>query len=276
MSLGLKPGSIVSFIVLLLVVICINNWYEGPQGRHYRPTRPATASAAAPSHPTPHVRPSDGDLSDPDRIIASVSATYDVPAGLLYGVWRKESGGLRHGWGTSPSWHVPSELVAPGGRCVREYDQAKCDRHYRALQAICSQQRGGRPICDPRTMRTSYALAMGPMQLMPETVLRTTADGTGTWTTFAVDYDGDGVVDPLSLPDAMAMSARFLRHFYETKRGEMGELEAWQWAANRYYGSQSAGYFEGTTGGRLGIIDHWRQWCETHGTCRSRELLASN
>lgn len=261
-------------ILVLLVLWQVKVWHDEND-----PRPSATAAGAAPrttvhSNPTPN--PNRRDLRESRELIRAVSETYDVPAGLLYGIWRKESGGLASGYGTSASWHRASDLASPGSRCFREYNAERCGNWFTGLQAVCSQLRNGRPICDANEVRTSYAFAMGPMQLLPSSVLAVRPDGTTTWTAYAVDFDRDGTVDPHSLPDAMAMAARHVRLHYEQRAAGMSANDAWIWAANRYYGSQTAGYYEGTTAGRRGIQDYWREWCETISSCTSREMVASN
>lgn len=231
--------------------------------------------ATPPVHKTVIVKnPNGRDLSKSVELIRAVSETYEVPAGLLYGIWRVESGGLASGYGTN--WSRASELIAPGSRCVSQYGEPRCQSWWAGLRAVCSQRRNGTPVCDPNEVRTSYAFAMGPMQLLPSSVLAVRPDGSAAWTSNAVDFDGDGVVDPHSLPDAMAMAARHVRSNFEQRSAAVAPNEAWVWAANRYFGSQTAGYYEGTTAGRQGVQGYWREWCEKMSPCAGRELLASN
>lgn len=210
---------------------------------------------------------------DPGLIIKSVSRDFDVPAGALYGIWMKESSGLRSGWGSSPGWLSAAEQSAPGSKCHGHYGSARCGRWWRALEVICNQRRpDGSAVCDPRQVRTSYALAMGPMQILPTHLADERPDGTFAWTGNVVDYDGDGVVDPHSLPDALAIAAKLIRRFYDREQD-------WRRAVNRYYGSQTAGYFVGTDSS-VGVAEHWERWCSVPGHCRERYrdngLVASN
>lgn len=250
---------------VLIIYLIVMDWHD-EQASH----APAPVPVAAAAVPSP---PFNG--NNDRELIVAVATTYGVPAGLLYGIWQKESGGLRGGWGSRGSWLRAGDLARPGSRCYSEYSSERCERWWRGLTAICNQRRNGTPICDPNEVRTSYAFAMGPMQLLP-TSLVTGADGSMSWNAeVAVDFDGDGVVDPHSLPDAMAMAARHVRRHYDQRAPSMGENDAWIWAANRYYGSQTAGYYEGS-GRRLGIQDHWRQWCRITGMCDSGIAVASN
>lgn len=231
----------------------------------YATPRRASASSALPAGDADPVSPPP-DGASPHDLIRRVSVDFDVPAGLLYGIWQKESGGLGSGWGNGGSWYLARDMARPGSICMERYG-ARCARHWEALQLICDQRRrDGSRVCNPEEVRTSYALAMGPMQHMPAEIAVIAADGSASWGRRAVDYDQDGVVDPHDLDDAMAMSASFLRRYYESKVEELGESGAWRWAANRYFGSQTAGYYDGTDD-RRGVAHHWNVWCERYGSC---------
>jgi hypothetical protein len=283
MKLTASPGIMIG--LLCLIVYMLYQWQGPPNfldgtrwdpNRRPRVTAPRTA-APSPSVPsTPNVvNPNGRNLQDPNELIRAVSETYDVPAGILYGIWRKESDGLRSNWGTGNGWYRAPTLVAPGGRCIREYNADRCNRWWQGLQAVCNQRRNGAPICDPAQVYVSYAYAMGPMQVLPSVILDVHADGTTSWTANAADFDRDGVVDPHSLPDAMAIGALEVRHRFDRAPANLSVYEKWIWAANGYYGSQTAGYYEGTTAGRRGIQDHWRQWCEMSGDCGTTSALAA-
>jgi len=260
----------VMMIVIALVIYQVKIWHDrnDPSSREAVPAS-AVRTTSVPSTLNPNRR----DISDDRELIRAVGETYDVPAGILYGIWRKESDGLRSGWGTGAGWYRAPELVAPGGRCLREYNAARCDRWWRGLQAICSQRRNGVPICDPNEVRTSYAYAMGPMQVLPTVIMD--VDGSNGWTANAADFDQDGVVDPHSLPDAMAIAALEIRHRFDRASSSLSTYDRWIFAANGYYGSQSAGYYEGTTAGRRGIQDYWQQWCAMTGSCGTTSAVAA-
>ncbi len=236
---------------------------RSPQQR----VQPVKRSAAAPVAAPAAGRVVSG---DPGQVIISVGREFDVPAGLLYGIWMKESGGLTGGWGGSKGWLSADEQSRPGSKCHGHYGSAKCLRWWRALEVICAQRRrDGAAVCDTDQVRTSYALAMGPMQILPTHLVKESADGSVAWTGTVVDFDGNGVVDPHSLPDALAIAAKLVRRFYDQERD-------WGRAANRYYGSQTSGYFEGTTE-VVGVVEHWRRWCSVPGRCRQGPaLLARN
>lgn len=266
----------VMLILFGLMIMVIYNWHQRNDPRHEgvpAGAKDATLRTGV-AHSNPNPNPNHRDIRDGRELIRAVSETYDVPAGILYGIWRKESDGLANGWGTGRGWYTAAELLAPGGRCLQEYGAARCDRWWRGLQAICSQRRNGAPICDPNAVRVSYAFAMGPMQVLPTVVMD--VDGSNGWTANAADFDQDGTVDPHSLPDAMAIAALELRHRFERASSTMSAYDAWIYAANGYYGSQSAGYYEGTTAGRRGIQDYWQQWCtETRDCGSARSAVAA-
>lgn len=260
-------------ILVVLVLWQVRAWHERTDPRPVAQTTASAAPRTAVHSTTPN--PNRRDLGDSAELIRAVSETYDVPSGIIYGIWMKESNGLRSGFGTGAGWYPAPELVARGGRCLREYNAERCERWRRGLQAVCSQVRNGRPICDANEVRTSYAYAMGPMQVLPSVILDVRADGTTSWTANAADFDRDGTVDPHSLPDAMAIAALDVRHRFERAPATANGYDAWITAANGYYGSQTAGYYEGTTAGRRGIQDYWRQWCEMPGNCRNGSAIAS-
>ncbi len=220
---------------------------------------------------SPGAAPSVRNLSS-EQWIVNAGDRYGVPKGALYGMWAKESAKLDGGWGESQGWLLASEIVKPGGACHREYDvkwPGFCDKQWKALVAICSQKRDGRRICDPYKVRSSYALAVGPMQHLPINIMKQDADGRMVFTDYAVDADGDGVVDPHSLGDALHMTAKFLRKHKDSGHG-------WNYAVNAYFGNQKLGYLEGTTRGDVGVAAHWREWCRKY-RCDGRPggLLAS-
>lgn len=204
-------------------------------------------------------------------LIDQVGQKYDVPKGLLYGVWQTESHGLCGGHGSSGSWQLVPNLVAMGGKCVTTRGTAKCQKNLRAMQDICAQTRNGRPICDPNDVRTSSALAMGPMQIMPTTLFKN-SDGRYAPGVHAIDYDHDGVIDPHDLGDAMATAAVLLkaRHGAARRKG-YDSYESWQIAAKLYNGAITINgvdnpYYGGNSR-RNGVRFHWQEWCEITSTC---------
>lgn len=216
------------------------------------------------------------------QIIRMVSRAFNVPAGILYGIWRKESSMLLFGWRTGGGdWFRARDLIT-SGYCAkkrsesgyRTYAEAAqlCLKHWRALQGLCAQRRrDGSFVCNANEVYTSWALAMGPTQHMPAEILDWTAKG-WQWSNDAVDGNGDGIIDPNDLADAMAMTAIQIRRYKERAPDR-----SWRWAVNRYYGSQRAAYFDGQwetapSGKRRyrhGVREHWFAWCQTFG-CNSQ------
>ena len=192
-------------------------------------------------------------------LIMTIAQKYKIPSGILYGVHTKESSRLDSNW--ESHWHLANTLTKSDGPCIDRYGWTKCNQHWNALQAICSQKRHGRPICDPNQVRVSYAGAMGPTQHMPGILLR--RDGNSyRWAAHATDYDGDGVIDPHHLPDALATTARYIRIAYDKKCGQ----RSWQCATNKYFGANSTGYFEGVDS-KKGVYYWWQKWCQYPGNC---------
>jgi len=265
-------------IILLLVgVFCVFSCVTLAWSSDYDESDslvPPTSGHLTASRSIPSPVPSDGtvrNLSSEEWII-DAGDRHSVPKGALYGMWAKESAKLDEGWGEGKGWLLASEIVKPGGACHREYDvkwPGFCDKQWKALKAVCAQKRDGRPICDSYEVRSSYALAVGPLQHLPMNIMAPGPDGRMALTDYAVDADGDGVVDPHRLGDAMHMTAKFLR-----KQKDTGV--SWTHAVNAYFGSQKLGYLEGTTRGDIGVVEHWRRWCQQHKCQESpNRLLAS-
>ncbi len=221
---------------------------------------------------TPPVRkavtknPNGRDLGKTDELVRAVSETYGVPAGALYGVWMAETGGLTKDWGTGDGWQQPSSY-SQGKPCFARLGVAKCATGNAAVIAVCGQRRNGMPACDPAAVRVADAFAMGPLRIPVSRILAARPDGTTAWNpAFAEDFDGDGVIDPHSLADALAMAARHLRASYEEARKTMPEVQAWERAVSRYRDDAPTGYYEGSPGSP-GVRFHWQQWCATRGSC---------
>ena len=254
------------------------NWRSPPSPRVFRSDKQKARDAAydaaqakAAKAKAAATKPSKSANGEPIALIKAVAKDYGVPGGALYGIWSKESSRRLQGWGDSKGWLLAADMVKDGSTCVNEYGKAKCEKHWRALKAICGQtRRDGTKVCDPYEVRVSYALAMGPMQHMPGEIVEFDKSGQAQWGSRARDFDGDGVIDPHDLDDAMAMSAAFLKKYHQ-------QYGSWQKAVNRYYGSQTAGYMEGTTEGRKGVVDYWKIWCSSYENCtNSQQLFASN
>lgn len=264
-----------ALVFIWLILACIDQGCNGIGHKHPKRSQAQAAvvaerqqAVAAPIVAAAQSRRSRVVSGHPAAIIVSVSRDFDVPAGALYGVWMKESGGLASGWGSGKGWLLASGQTDPASECRRNYKAEKCQGWWQALQVVCSQRRrDGAPVCDPDQVRTSYALAMGPMQILPTMMAKERPDGSFAWTDNVVDYDGDGVADPHNLADALAMAAKIIRRHFE----EEGD---WVRAVNRYYGSQTHGYFEGTDD-RLGVVDYWQRWCAMPGNCRT-QFVAGN
>jgi|GEM_PF-5379049 len=222
---------------------------------------PGDDLTAASTAATEHVVP-----DDPFELIEQVADTYGVPAGALYGIWQAETAGLKSGWGKGRAWFRAYRLSYKNSVCVKEYGPDMCWRNWLALRSICEQRRtDGTQVCDPFKVRTAYALEMGPMQFLPTTLVKGAAEGKPQWSEYAVDYDRDGVIDPHSLPDAMASAAVYLRTYYEKKAGKVSETAAWRYAVIRYNGASE--YYSGV-GKKIGVAGYWKRWCKKRG-CQS-------
>lgn len=215
------------------------------------------------------------------EMIHVVAKAFVVPAGCIYGICKKESDCLLADY--SANWPLAKDLL--NGACVKEAKKspAWCQAQWNALKEVCGQTRkDGSSVCDPNTVRTSVAYAMGVTQNLPTTVLRKKRIDP------RVDCDGDGVVDPHSLADALCLTASHVRASYDNRPATVKEGEAgWIWAANAYFGSQDSGYFAGKNVKRKkkgktvlvrsrGVGEHWKDWCAAQGCDSVRTLLASN
>lgn len=195
------------------------------------------------------------------EMIRQTAQAFDVPAGQLFGHWTAESGRLEGPYGRGPDWLTADELGR--GECASRYPRAikRCVESARILQAICAQhKRDGSRVCDTSSVKLSVAYAMGPMQLMPNTIAFLRPDGSIGWTKVAVDADGDGVIDPFSRADAFASAAQLIRMGYD-RHGN------WLGAIDRYYGAPKAGY-------RRNVVRGWSEWCSIYGCSSASEMVA--
>lgn len=201
-----------------------------------------------------------------DGLIASVERTFGVPGWYLYATWQLESGGNAGGQ-DGVGDHLASDLAQPGSACEQNRDREWCQKQWRALKAICKQvDRDGNQVCDSATVRTGYAFDTGPLQMLPTNIITVKESG-NEWTGNAADYDHDGAVNPLSLPDAMAMAAKLSRKFHDNVSGGAGDTESWMKTVDRYRGGYSAQR-------RSKIQEHGVTWCETH-SCDTESLVAA-
>lgn len=212
------------------------------------------------------------------ELIQAVADTFQVPAGAIFGIWMKETNGLQKDWGRQRYWHSAVRLTWRRSECVVQYGAERCWDQWLSLKRICAQRIKDRPVsetlCDPMRVRTSYAMALGPTQHMPLTLLPEDGRKEYRWAPHVVDFDEDGVINPFELPDAMAATAMFLKRHHFRKLSKVGHKKAWVYAINRYYGSQKAGYYEGD-GRRKGVFHHWRKWCEMTSECQARAVYST-
>lgn len=212
------------------------------------------------------------------ELIQTVADVFQVPAGAIFGIWMKESHGLQRDWGPATFWLRATKLTWKDSDCVVRYGVDRCWDQWLSLKRICAQQLKvgdvSQRLCDPLRVRTSYAMALGPMQHMPMTLLPEKGRRKYRWASHVVDFDGDGVIDPFELPDAMAATALFIRRHHYRKFREIGHKKAWVYAINRYFGSQTAGYYEGDRS-RKGVFHHWRKWCKMTGECRAKAIFST-
>ena len=210
------------------------------------------------------------------ELIQIVADTFQVPAGALYGIWKNETRGLQRDWGTESYWFRAARLTWPASDCVVRYSVSRCWHQWLSFKHICTQQQHGHEVsqtlCDPLKVHTSYAMALGPMQHMPMTLLPAKGRDKYAWAVHVVDFDDDGAINPFELPDAMAMTALFIKRHHFRKYEKRGHDKAWVYAINRHYGLQNAGYYKG--GRSRGVMHYWRDWCKMTGDCRSHAVYS--
>ncbi|MEA3248775.1 MAG: hypothetical protein U9Q03_00255, partial [Patescibacteria group bacterium] len=179
-------------------------------------------------------------ISDDDRdIYMSAGDDFQVPSGLLVGLWTAETGRLTSRWTRKGSWVPASRQRKYGSRCVRHYGKRKCMANWRALVRICQQKRGKRRICNPYKVYGSRAIALGRMQHLA----KRWSPAKGVWGDHVVDYDGDDVYDPHDPDDAVATSARHIRIDYdEALKRKMTDRNAWLTAVSLYRGGWNRDY----------------------------------
>jgi len=190
-------------------------------------------------------------------IIMSAADDFQVPAGLLVGIWTAETGRLAKNW-LRRDWYRAKIMPRYGSACARHYGILKCRDNWAALQRVCSQQRDGQAICDTDRVFTSYAIALGPMQHLA----RRWSPADGVWGDHVVDYDDDGIYDPHTLSDAMASAARHVRIDYEEALAAgVSDAGAWRTAIAGYLGTENPRYMRTAT-------RYWLRWCAVKGYCR--------
>lgn len=270
-------------LALIVVLMGIQSWhqtngtYNRPSKVTYRGFSQGTPAANVPSPlPTVTRKPTDEEglkLAHADALrIISVAKTYGVPEGALFGHWMMESRGLREGWAGSERWILAKDLARADSKCAEKYDAQRCADRWQALRALCGQKVGERVMCDPNEVRTTYGMAMGPLQHMPLVVLRPRDEGGYTWASQAVDHDGDGFRNPFDADDALAWTALEIKKHYDRFVAK-GEANPWRAAVVRYAGNNGKDhYYDGRiVNGKpvAGVSHYWTAWqqCRKEGTC---------
>ncbi len=271
---------VLGLAMLAAVLMGIKDWH-GANGTYDRPSRTVVrGSAMRAAAPTP-VMPQgttqvSGDamaLAHADAMrIVEIAKTYGVPEGALFGHWMMESRGLREGWkDDSNRWVLASSLAHPESECSTKQNPTICAERWKMLRALCNQQVDGRPMCDPKEVRTTYLMAMGPLQHMPNVVLRPRPEGGYVWASQAVDHDGDGYRNPFDPDDALAWTALEIKKHHD-RFAAKGEANPWRAAVIRYSGHGNTPYYEGRVVDgkpKTGVRHYWTAWteCRKTGDC---------
>lgn len=211
---------------------------------------------------------------DAMRIVRTAKA-YGVPEGAPFAIVMMETRFIHEESGTNPKrWLLARDLALPGSKCSEHYGAEACAMRFERLKAICTKQ--ARPICDPNTVRVTYGMAMGVAQQMPQWLWLAGPGNTLVWSEHAKDADGDGVINPLDLDDALAITASQLRKNHD-KAVAKGVSNPWREAVIMYAGRgpdnlPKPQYYDGHVkdGKRIaGAVDYWKAWqqCRAQGDC---------
>ncbi len=174
-----------------------------------------------------------------------------VPAWAVVGIWSNESDRLNGGWYEDRPWVPARSIIEDGSRC-RQARGNKCFEAWDALRQICAQRRSdGSAVCNPNEVWVSWTGAMGATQMMPRPFI---LNRDGNWKDYMVDYDGDGVIDPHSLPDALASTTTCLWHGV-ARYGSLSD------AVQAYAGNTPHDHY-------AKLRRNYRaQWCSVEGYC---------
>jgi len=121
-------------------------------------------------------------------LLARLEKTYGVPGEIVLALWGRETG-----YGAAASPYPAMQVLA-----TKAFMSTRKDLFLKEL--IAALQISAVDKIDPKTMKSSWAGAMGQPQFMPSSFLQ-----------YAVDFDGDKKVDIWnSVPDALASIANYM------------------------------------------------------------------
>jgi hypothetical protein len=227
---------LVIFVVLLLAVALVGRFVlQSPEtpSAGAAPTQassgapgpgaPTAAAPTLPDLPTPPARPADG-LAD---WATAVSDATDIPlvAAEAYGYAQllvEQS---------TPTCHISWTTLAGIGSVDSDHGQAggavlgSNGRSTPPINGPALDGKGGRTLVNDTDGGAydgdpTYDRAMGPLQLLPS-----------VWSTYRIDADGDGILDPYDIDDASAAVARLLCAGGE----DLNTLTGWKAALSRYH-----------------------------------------
>lgn len=276
-------------LALAVVVMGVQSWHEengtfkDTPNLVYDALAPSTTRASQQPAKAPAVIASKKAVTEDELVLAHADAsrvaatakTYGVPEGALFGIWMMESRGLREAWGDSDRWILARDLSRSDSKCSANYDAERCADRWQIIRSLCAQKRHGKSdgqiLCDPNEVRTTFGMAMGMTQHMPNVVLRPHPTGDYAWAPWAVDADKDGFRNPFDLDDALAWTAlKILAHHGRAVAKE--KPDPWRQAVIRYSGAGNDSYYDGMVkdGKRIaGAVDYWKLWqqCRKQGDC---------
>lgn len=124
-----------------------------------------------------------------EKILASITKTYGVPAPIIVAIWGRESG-----FGTAKIPHRALDVLA-----TKAYLSTRKDMFREELIAALQILQQGH--VSQNMLKSSWAGALGQPQFMPTSFLK-----------YAVDFDRDGRLDIWdSVPDSLASIAHYLQ-----------------------------------------------------------------
>jgi lytic murein transglycosylase len=138
--------------------------------------------------------------SEHSRTLAAIEKRYGVPGGVVLAIWGRESG-----FGTAKIPYDAFEVLGTKAFLATRKEMFRTE----VLAALEMIERG---LVARRTMKSSWAGALGQPQFLPTSFLK-----------HAVDFDGDGRADIWnSAPDTLASIANYLVHHGWVKGRDWG------------------------------------------------------
>jgi len=134
------------------------------------------------------------------RTLAAIEKRYGVPGGVVLAIWGRESG-----FGAAKIPYDAFEVLGTKAFLATRKDMFRTE----VIGALVMLEKG---LATRKTMKSSWAGALGQPQFLPTSFLK-----------HAVDFDGDGVIDIWnSTPDTLASIANYLVDYGWVKGRDWG------------------------------------------------------